>query len=102
MPGPLQSTSVFFANLFTRPTIQFDVVNPNWMSLREWADAFVYVMAFQVALPLLTDESSFERWATEIAEEPTLAPYNLPYPQGFSWNQWATAVNNALSTAASG
>lgn len=72
------------------------------MELKPWADAFVFVMAHQVSLPWLLDESDFERWATAIAQEPTLAPFNIPYPQGKSWKDWALAVNNALSTGSSG
>lgn len=70
--------------------------------MKSWADAFVFVMAHVLPLPWLTDEASFERWATQIAQEPTLAPFNIPYPQGKSWQEWAFAVNSALSTAASG
>lgn len=72
------------------------------MSLKTWADAFVYVMSHQLALPWLLSETGFEAWATQIAQEPTLAPFNLPHPQGFQWQDWAKAVNNALSTGAGG
>lgn len=102
--GLLPSGSTLYGPLSGQraAAFQFDIVNPHGMNLKTWAHAFIFVLSPRVALPWLTDEASFERWATEIAQDPALTPFNLPYPQGRPWQEWALSVNNALSTAASG
>lgn len=84
-------------------TLVAEVVIPQGMGLKPWADAFVYVMSPTVALPWLTKEADFNSWATQVAQEAQLSTYALPYPQGGAenWLSWAIGVNNALSTIAS-
>jgi hypothetical protein len=82
--------------------IHAEIVQPQGMELKQWADAFVYVMSATLPLPWLQNEAGFNLWATQIAQEPQLAPFELPYPQGGAenWRSWAIGVNNALSTVA--
>lgn len=102
--GVLQSGSVALGSLGGTRSASFhvDIVNPTGMELLTWAHAFTYVMAHILPLPYLMEEAAFELWATQIAQEPTLTPFDIPYPQGRSWREWAYSVNNALSTAAGG
>lgn len=101
--GILASESAVFGLLSGNRGASFhaEVVNPIGMSLKAWADAFVYVMASNIALPILMQESQFPSWAAAVSQEPQLVPFNLPDPMGKTWQEWAIGVNNALSTSAS-
>lgn len=77
----------------------FDLVVPWLMSLNEWADAFVYTMAHTVPLPQF--DGDFQRWASQIAQESVLVPFQLPQPVDTEhWVDWATQVNHVLETSA--
>lgn len=78
----------------------FGLVSPQWLTLQEWADAFVHVNVHILILPRLMQESDFNLWASEVTANPAFHGLKLPDPFGVDWREWALQVNLILSVAA--
>jgi len=68
-------------------------VNPQGMSLRDWADSAILTLNDAWSLPKLDDEARWQDWAASFAIIPGVSQRSLPDPYQFTdWRDWAMRV----------
>lgn len=65
-------------------------INPQNMSLRDWADSVILAVDNAWSFGRLDDEKHWQDWAAAFVRAPGFAPQVVPNPYEFTdWRDWA-------------
>ena len=66
------------------------IIDPQNMSLRDWADSVILNTNNAWSFGKLDDEARWQDWATGFVRAASFAPNNIPDPYQFEdWRAWA-------------
>lgn len=75
------------------------MINPENMSLKEWADCVILELPNAWAFGRIDDEANWREWATGFLRAGFYSARNLPNPYDFTdWRDWAFRVTPLLET----
>lgn len=74
------------------------IIDPRGLDAITWANQTIPSLArLGVLAPSLQDEEQWRQWGLVVMQDPRVARFNPPIPQGFDdWREWAVRFNQAV------
>lgn len=75
------------------------VIDPSYLTAKEWTDFMVSVLEQFGNIGRLEDEGAWRDWAVQLFNLPALSGTIVPNPHEFTtWQDWAARFNENLTT----
>jgi hypothetical protein len=73
------------------------VIDPRFLTVREWTDAMTVDLDTYGPLPRLDDDEKWRDWAVAVITLPGISVFSPPSPVEFDdWRTWADRFNQAV------
>lgn len=73
------------------------MIDPRGLTATQWCDFTALDLGSLFTVPVLKDESEWQRWAITVSSNSEITPFHPPDPRHFTdWREWAMRFIQAV------